>query len=63
MYGGSVIACAIDRRAYVAIEPASVLRLSALDADLSLVVSAPDDLQLAKPPSQPSRRPPDAGRS
>ncbi len=50
MFGGSVIACAIDRRAYVAIEPASVMRLSALDADLSAEITSPDDLQLAKPP-------------
>ncbi|MCY3958166.1 MAG: hypothetical protein OXG65_07710 [Chloroflexi bacterium] len=51
MYGGTVIAFAIPRRAYVAIEPAPRLRLLALDANLDLTVASSDDLRLAAPPS------------
>lgn len=51
MYGGTVIAFAIPRRAYVAIRPAPRLRLLALDADLDLTVESSDDLGLAAAPS------------
>ncbi|MYD92598.1 MAG: hypothetical protein F4Y02_02675 [Chloroflexi bacterium] len=51
MYGGTVIAFAIPRRAYVAVQPAPRLRLLALDADLDLTVESSDDLRLAAAPS------------
>jgi len=51
MYGGTVIAFAIPRRAYVAIRPAPRLRLLALDADLDLTVESSDDLRLVAAPS------------
>lgn len=51
MYGGTVLAIAIRRRAYVAIRPAPGLRLAALDADLDLTVESPHDLRLTLPPS------------
>lgn len=51
MYGGTVMAFAIPRRAYVAIRPAPRLRLLALDADLDLTVGSSDDLRLATAPS------------
>ncbi len=51
MYGGTVVAFAIPRRAYVAIQPAPRLRLLALDAKLDLTVESSDDLRLAAAPS------------
>lgn len=51
MYGGTVIAVAVPRRAYVSIRPASKPRLLALDAGLDLTVDSPDDLRLAPPPT------------
>ena len=51
MYGGSVIATAIDRRAFVSLEPAASLRLVAVDADLSVQVGSDIDLKLIDPPS------------
>lgn len=51
MYGGTVIAVAVPRRAYVAIRPAPCLRLMALDADLDLTVRSRHDLRLAFPPT------------
>ena len=51
MYGGTVIAFAIPRRAYVAIHPAPRLRLLALDADLEVTVESSEDLRLADTPS------------
>lgn len=51
MYGGTVIACALARRAYVAVEPWDGLRLTAHDAGLSVEVRTPNDLRLVKPPS------------
>lgn len=51
MYGGTVIAVAVPRRAYVSIRPAARLRLLALDAGLDLTLESPDDLRLAPPPT------------
>ena len=51
MYGGTVIAVAVPRRAFVSIRPAARLRLLALDAGLELTVQSPDDLRLAPPPA------------
>ena len=51
MYGGTVISCAVRQRAYVAVEPAPGLRLTALDADLSVEVRSGADLRLVKPPT------------
>ena len=51
MYGGTVIAVAVPRRAYVDIRPASRLRLAALDARLDLTVRSADDLRLVPPPA------------
>lgn len=51
MYGGTVIAVAVPRRAFVAIRPAPRLRLTALDANLDLTVQSPDDLRLVAPPA------------
>ena len=51
MYGGTVISFAIPRRAYVAIQPASRLRLRALDADLDVTVESSEDLRLVAAPS------------
>ena len=51
MYGGTVIAIAIPRRAYVAVQPAPRLRLLALDANLDLTVESSDDLRLTAAPS------------
>lgn len=50
MYGGTVIALAVSRRAYVAIRPSSRLQLSALDANLEVAVQSPEDLRLVPPP-------------
>ena len=46
MYGGSVISMAIDRRAFVSIEPAASLRLCAVDAGLEVEVGSEADLCL-----------------
>ena len=51
MYGGTVIAAAIPKRAFVAIRPAPRLRLRALDAGLDLTVQSHDDLRLVPPPA------------
>ncbi len=51
MYGGTVIAVAVPRRAYVSIRPAPCLRLMALDADLDLTVRSHGDLRLYFPPN------------
>ncbi len=51
MYGGTVIAIAVPRRAFVAIRSAPRLRLAALDAALDLTVHSPDDLRLIPPPT------------
>tara|TARA_Y100000588_G_scaffold324446_1_gene357599 strand:- start:4635 stop:5729 length:1095 start_codon:yes stop_codon:yes gene_type:complete len=51
MYGGSVISMAIDRRAFVSIEPAASLRLCAEDAGLELGIESASDLELIHPPS------------
>lgn len=51
MYGGSVISMAIDRRAFVSIEPAASLRLCAVDAGLEVGVGSDADLELIDPPS------------
>ena len=51
MYGGTVIAVGVPRRAWVAIRPAPRLRLAALDADLDLTVRSPNDLRLTPPPA------------
>lgn len=51
MYGGTVIAVAVPRRAYVSLRPAPVLRLMALDADLDLTIRSKGDLRLSFPPS------------
>ena len=51
MYGGTVIAVAVPRRAYVSLRPAPCLRVAALDADLDLTVRSPDDLRLVLPPT------------
>lgn len=51
MYGGTVLAVAVPRRAYVAISPAPRLRLAALDANFHLTVQSPGDLRLIPPPS------------
>lgn len=50
MYGGTVIAIAVPRRAFVAIRSAPRLRLAALDASMDLTVQSPDDLSLIPPP-------------
>ncbi len=51
MYGGTVLAFAIPRRAHVAIHRAPRLRLLALDANLDLTVESSDDLRLVAAPS------------
>lgn len=51
MYGGSVIAVAIARRAFVSIQASSSLRLIALDANLALDIKSIGDLVLTAPPS------------
>ncbi len=51
MYGGSVIAIAIPRRAYVTLRPAPRLRLAALDAGLDVTVRSREDLRLTPRPS------------
>jgi galactokinase/mevalonate kinase-like predicted kinase len=51
MYGGSVIAVAVPRRASVAIHSAPGLRLVAVDAGLDLRVESRDDLRLVPPPN------------
>ena len=51
MYGGSVIAVAIARRAFVSIQPSLSLRLVALDANLALDIRSIEDLALTAPPS------------
>ncbi len=51
MYGGTVISIAIDRRAYVAIEPASELKLISIDAAMSQTIDSPQDLAPAPVPS------------
>jgi galactokinase/mevalonate kinase-like predicted kinase len=62
MYGGSVIAMAIDRRAFVSIEPADSLRLVAVDADLSVEVGTDVDLKLIDPPSMSASQLMDPGQ-
>ncbi len=54
MYGGTVIAAAVPKRAFVAIRAAPRLRLTALDAGLDLTVQSPDDLRLVPPPAAAS---------
>ena len=61
MYGGAVISVAIDRRAFVAIEPADELTLNALDAGVSQTIHVPDDLALAPYPSPGQLRDLDPG--
>lgn len=51
MYGGSVIAVAIARRAFVSIQASSSLRLVALDANRALDIKSVEDLALTAPPS------------
>ena len=61
MYGGAVISVAIERRAFVAIEPADKLSLNALDVEVSQTVRARDDLALAPYPTPGQLRDLDPG--
>ena len=51
MYGGTVISVAIERRAFVAIEPSDELILSSLDAGVSQTICERADLALAPYPT------------
>ncbi len=61
MYGGAVISVAIERRAFVAIEPADKLTLNALDVEVSQTVRARDDLALVPYPTPGQLRDLDPG--